>query len=95
MEALKFLKIPLYFFINIDQTSVNLITAEKKTLENRGAKHVRILCPTGDKIVYTVVLLIRANGEKLPAITVFKTASKSGKLSQRELDKLNIPENVV
>ena len=79
----------------MDQTSVNLITAEKKTLERRGAKQVRILCPAGDKIAYTVVLLIRANGDKLPAIVAFKTASKSGKLPQRELDKLNIPENVV
>ena len=79
----------------MDQTSVNLVSPGKKTVSHKGAKQVAVRRPPGTKIKYTVTLLIRANGEKLPAIVVFKTASKNGKLPPREKKKYDIFENVM
>ena len=79
----------------MDQTSVNLVSAAKKTIEKKGKKQVLIVNPSGQKIAYTVTLLIRADGAKLPAIVVFKTSSKDGRLPKSEEKKLKRPANVI
>ena len=86
---------PLCSFLNLDQTSVNLVMTEKKTIDMKGAKQVKIISPPGDKISYTVTLIIRADGEKAPAIILFKTASKDGTLPKKERKKFILPNNVI
>ena len=51
--------------------------------------------PSGDKEGFTINLTIRADGVKLPAEVIVKTTAKGGKLSDKYLSKLRIPENII
>ena len=95
MELKNIQEIPERNFINMDQTSVQLVPSENKTYEKTGAKQVDILTSPGEKTCYTVTLFARGNGEKLPAIVVFKTKAKDGKLPKSEVKKIGAPANVI
>ena len=51
--------------------------------------------PLGDKEGFTINLTIRADGVKLPAEVIIKTAAKGGVLSEAYLAKLIIPDNII
>ncbi|GAV06740.1 hypothetical protein RvY_16678 [Ramazzottius varieornatus] len=71
-----------------------LLLHYKKTLSPKGAKEVRVVQPPGDSECLTVCLTICADGSKFPASIVFKGNKKTGRLSSRILNKLEIPGNV-
>ena len=48
----------------------------------------------GEKECFTVNLIVKADGTKLPAQIVLKTASKGGQLSENYIQKLNVPFNI-
>ena len=50
--------------------------------------------PPGDKKCFTINLTVKADGTKLPAQVIFKTAAKGGQLSDDFLQKLNAPPNI-
>ena len=50
--------------------------------------------PPGDKECFTVNLIVKADGTKLPAQVILKTASKGGQLSDSYIQKLNVPSNI-
>ncbi|GAU91381.1 hypothetical protein RvY_03644 [Ramazzottius varieornatus] len=83
-----------YLIMNMDQTSVRLQNTYKKSLSPKGAKEVRVVQLPGDPECLTVCFTISANGWEFPASVVFKGNKKTGKLSPRILNKLEIPENV-
>ena len=64
-------------------------------MEKKGEKQVRIIGPPEEKICFTLTLTVNADGAKYPAIVVFKTSSKTGKIPSRVLKRYNIPENVI
>ena len=82
-------------FRNVDQTSTQLAPAEKRTVEKKGEKQVRITGPPEEKTCFTLTLTVGADGAKYPAIVVFKTSSKTGKIPSHVLKRYNIPENVI
>ena len=88
-------KYPLHRFLNFDQTVTPLVPAEKRRIEEKGAKQVLVFCPSGAKITHTVTLIVGADGKKYPSVIVFKTSNKNGKLLPHVLKKLEIPKNVI
>ena len=74
-------------FRNVDQTSIQLAPAEKRTVEKKGEKQVRIIGPpeVHRKTCFTLTLTVNADGAKYPAIVVFKTSSKTGKIPSHVL----------
>ena len=50
--------------------------------------------PPGDKECFTVNLIVRADGTKLPAQVILKTAAKGGQLTEKYIQKLNVPANI-
>ena len=89
------LKYLLHGFPNCDQIAAPLVPAEKRTIEEKGAKQVLVFCPSGAKITHTVTLIVRADGKKYAAVIVFKKSSKNGKLPPYILKKLKFPKNVI
>ena len=87
--------IPLDRVINFDQTSVRHVNPEQTTLERTGAKEVIVTHLAVENECFTVSLEIQADGQKIPAVIVFKRYCKDGTLSQRTTDALEIPENVI
>ena len=51
--------------------------------------------PPGDKECFTVNLTVKADGTKLPAQVILKTAAKGGQLSDKYIQKLNVPTKIV
>ena len=62
----------------------------KKTVDKIGAEEVWMFDPHGEKDHFTVTLAAKANGEKLPAVVVFRGARKTGVLSDIVMKKLKI-----
>ena len=56
------LKYPLHRFLNFDQTATPLVPAEKRTIEEKGAKQVHVFCSCGAKITHTVTFIVGADG---------------------------------
>ena len=50
--------------------------------------------PPGDKECFTINLTVKADGTKLPAQVIFKTAAKGGQLSESFIEKLKVPSNI-
>ena len=50
--------------------------------------------PPGDKECFTVNLIVKADGTKLPAQVILKTAAKGGQLSESYIQNLNVPSNL-
>ena len=50
--------------------------------------------PPGDKECFTVNLIVKADGTKLPAQVILKTAAKGGQLSENYIQKLDVPCNI-
>ena len=94
IEAVIVEKIPRNRFMNFDQTSCPLVSSGGKTIDFMGAKEVIVVDPPGDKECFTISLAVKADGEKLPAIIVFKGNCKNGELSERTLKGLVIPANI-
>lgn len=65
-------KIPLADVHNFDQTNVRLVDPQKKTIYPISVKEVAVIQPRGEKEGFTINLMIRADGTKVPATIVFK-----------------------
>ncbi|GAV06265.1 hypothetical protein RvY_16283 [Ramazzottius varieornatus] len=81
--------------LNMDQTMIRLVSPGKKTVSSKGVNGVSVKHPPGEKEGFTINLTIGADGRNLPAKIVFKTAAKSGKLSDNFVAKLEAPTNVI
>ena len=58
--------------LNMDETPMQFELPATRTLEFSGNRTVPILSCSGDKQSFTVVLAVRANGQKLPPKVIFK-----------------------
>ena len=50
--------------------------------------------PPGDKECFTVNVIVKADGTKLPAQVILKTAAKGRQLSESYIQKLDVPFNI-
>ena len=78
--------------INMDQTMCRYDTVPSRTNEVKGKHTVRIASTKAAKKGYTVALAAKGNGEKLPALIIFK--ERGGQLGPRVQQSLVIPSNV-
>ena len=92
-DAFDVRNVPLQNIMKLDQTSVQYVNREKRTIEKVGAKEVPVFNPPDEKEHFTVTLVVKANGEKIPAIVAFRGAKKTGQLSDR--NGLKPPTNVI
>ena len=72
-----------------------MLTLKEKTVDVKGAKEVVVINPAGEKDSFTVTLALAANGDKCPAVVVFKGYCKNGEISEKTLNGLVVPDNVV
>ena len=64
----------------------------RRSNDIRGNKRIRITHTRANKKGFTVALAARGNGEKLPAMVIFK--ERNGRLGPRVSSQLQIPSNV-
>ena len=62
----------LSHILNMDETPMRFELPATRTLEFTGNRTVPILSCGGDEHSFTVVLAVKANGEKLPPKVIFK-----------------------
>ena len=78
--------------INMDQTMCRFDMPLSRTNSKKGEKTVRIKPTRAEKKGFIVALAATAEGQKLPAVIIFK--EKGGSLGVRVKSKLKVPANV-
>lgn len=78
--------------VNMDQTMCRFDMVPRYTNDIRGTRTVRITHTRANKKGFTVALAAKGNGEKLPALLIFK--ERNGELGPRVRAKLTIPSNL-
>ncbi|CAG9330888.1 unnamed protein product [Blepharisma stoltei] len=78
---------------NFDETRFNWDVCSKYTYDFKGAQRVVGIQSAKAKHSITVMLLIRADGKKFPALLIFQ--EKTGKIPFRLYEHLTIPNNIV
>ncbi|CAG9320376.1 unnamed protein product [Blepharisma stoltei] len=78
---------------NFDETRFDWDVCSKHTYDFKGAQRVVGIQSAKAKHSITVMLLIRADGKKFPALLIFQ--EKTGKIPFRVYEHLTIPNNIV
>ena len=78
--------------INMDQTMCRFDMVPTRTNDFTGTKSIRITSTKAKKKGFTVALAPKGNGDKLPALVIFK--ERRGELGPRVKKALNIPRNI-
>ena len=78
--------------INMDQTMCRFDMPPSRTNSKKGEKTVRIKTTRAEKKGFTVALAATADGQKLPAVIIFK--ERGGVFGVRVRSKLKVPTNV-
>ena len=86
------LKHDLAKFVNMDQTMCRFDMVPSCTNKIRGTRRVRITHIRANKKGFTVALAAKGNGEKLPALVIFK--ERNGELGPWVCAQLRIPSNI-
>ena len=78
--------------VNMDQTMCRFDMVPRNTNDIKGTRTVRIMYTRANKKGFTVALAAKGNGEKLPALVIFK--ERNGELGPRIRMQLTILRNV-
>ena len=77
----------------MDQIMCRFDTIPSRTNDIQGTRQIRITHTGANRKGFTVALAAKGNGEKLPALIIFK--NKNGELGPRVRAQLRIPSNVM